>query len=248
MSFILAVVQETAGSSARQGYVEARRQQRRQLAKSVAFALAVPLFVAAAVFLLIKTEPGVEIALGLAAVCALAAWWTWPAPDAERWLRGASGEAATARVLAKLPDRRWVVRHDLSVPGSNANIDHLVIGPSGVWCIDTKTTRAEVKAGWLSVRLGGRRLDTRPVRWEAKVVAERLRVPVRPLIVVHGRGLRRRGGRSGRVRVVGPVILLRVLRRGARRGQSHLTPDDVALLSTRSEQIFPSYTAQGQVG
>ena len=42
------------------------------------------------------------------------------------------------------------------------------------------------------MHFGARRLDTGPVKWEAQVVADRLGVAVRPLVVVHGRGLRRR--------------------------------------------------------
>src|SRR5947209_146921 len=76
--------------------------------------------------------------------------------------------------LERLPRRRWAVWHDLPVPGSRANIDHLVVGPTGVWVVDTKTTRAEVRSGWRSVRLGDRRLDVAPTRWEAEVVADRL--------------------------------------------------------------------------
>jgi len=31
-----------------------------------------------------------------------------------------------------------VVLHDRAIPGSRANIDHIGIGPTGVWVIDTK--------------------------------------------------------------------------------------------------------------
>jgi hypothetical protein len=155
-------------------------------------------------------------------------------PDAARWLRGAAGEASTARLLGRLPSRTWDVRHDLRVPGSRANIDHLVIGPSGVWVIDSKATRARVRARWRTVRLGDHRLDTRPVRWEAQVVADRLGVPARPLIVVHGEGLPRRGGRSDGVWVV-PVagLLPRV-----RRGHQELDRWEVRDLAERSSSIF----------
>jgi hypothetical protein len=67
-------------------------------------------------------------------------------------------------------------------------------------------------------------------------VAERLAVPVRPLIVVHGRGLRRRGRRCGGVRVVPANGLLRRLERGHRR----LYPAEIADLGDRVETIFGS--------
>lgn len=201
-----------AGLSARQGYVDAVRSRRRRLA--LCGGLAVAALGIAAVAAVGHT--GMEVYLVAAGVL-LSAWLLRPLADPERWLRGAAGEEATARILARLPARTWTVQHDLPIPGSRANVDHLVVGPTGAWCIDTKTTRAEVRAGWRRVRFGERRLDAGPVRWEAKVMADRLGVPVRPLIVVHGHGLRRRGGHSGRVRVVPPARLLRTIRRGRHR-------------------------------
>jgi Nuclease-related domain len=40
--------------------------------------------------------------------------------------------------LAALERQGWAVLHDLAVPRSRANIDHLVIGPGGVFVIDSK--------------------------------------------------------------------------------------------------------------
>jgi hypothetical protein len=38
-----------------------------------------------------------------------------------------------------------VVLHDLAIPGSRANIDHLVIGPGGVFVIDSKQYRGRLR-------------------------------------------------------------------------------------------------------
>jgi hypothetical protein len=222
-----------AGRSAREEY-RAARTARRHRAIVVSGLLGVA---AAAGYAAVA---GITMAAAASVVCLVclvsmaAAWRRRPRGDPERWLRGAAGEEATARLLARLPVRRWVVRHDLRIPGSRANLDHLVIGPSGVWVVDTKTTRAEVRARWGTVRFGGRRLDPDPTRWEAEMVADRLGVPVRALIAVHGRGLRRRGGRCGGVRVVPAARLTRRLRRGRPR----LAPADVAELARRAERAF----------
>jgi hypothetical protein len=37
------------------------------------------------------------------------------------------------------------VLHDLAVPGSRANIDHMVIGPGGVFVIDSKQYRGRLQ-------------------------------------------------------------------------------------------------------
>jgi Nuclease-related domain len=170
----------------------------------------------------------------LAALCVALAWLCRPRPDPGRWLRGAAGEAATAALLDRLSARRWAVWHDLAIPGSRANVDHLVIGPTGVWVIDSKTTRARVRCGWRHVRFGTQRLDSGRTRWEAQVVSDRLGVRVRPLIVVHGGGLRRRGGRSGRIRVVPASRLVRHLRRW----RSHLDRSERARLVDRVGEVF----------
>ena len=138
-----------------------------------------------------------------AAAMACAAVLARPRPDPERWLRGAAGEVATAELLDRLPPRDWVVFHDLAVPGSRANIDHLAIGRTGVWVIDTKTTRGRARRGLFGLRLGDRRVDTGPLMFEAQVVADRLGVDTRPVIAVHGdTGLPRRGVRCAGIRVV----------------------------------------------
>jgi hypothetical protein len=72
--------------------------------------------------------------------------------SAELWERGADGEAAVARALEALPDG-WIVLHDLPWPGrQRANLDHVVVGPTGVFVVDAKnwSGRIEVRDGVLS--------------------------------------------------------------------------------------------------
>jgi hypothetical protein len=57
---------------------------------------------------------------------------------AEQFEQGADGEAATAAVLAALPPG-WIALHDVRWPGRRlANVDHVLIGPTGVFVIDSK--------------------------------------------------------------------------------------------------------------
>ena len=77
--------------------------------------------------------------------------------EAERLLRaaalyerGAEGEEATAHVLAGLPAFEWRVFHDVRWPGRRfANIDHILIGPQGVFVVDSKAW-----AGYIDARSG----------------------------------------------------------------------------------------------
>jgi hypothetical protein len=114
---------------------------------------------------------------GLAAGAALA--WRLrfrPAADTLAWRRGAQGERRTARLLAPLERHGYQVFHDLGIPGSAANVDHLVVGPTGVFVIDSKRYRGHLyySAGrlWHGQRSLDRTLDT--LWWEATQVAETL--------------------------------------------------------------------------
>jgi hypothetical protein len=53
------------------------------------------------------------------------------------WYVGARGEIAVARVLATLP-AAWTVLHSLPVGTKESDIDHLLVGPAGVFTINTK--------------------------------------------------------------------------------------------------------------
>lgn len=202
------IVRGTPGASAFAAHRAALSRRRRVIGCALVLVIAA----VASVALVYGTAAGVS---ALVVGAAAAAWALTYGSDTDRWLRGAVGEQATARILQGLSARRWVVLHDLAVPGSRANIDHVVIGRTGVWVIDSKTTRSRVRPGWRRVYFGDRQLDADPVRWEAQVVADRLGAPTRPLIVVHGDLARR--ARAGRVRVVPAAQLLRSIRRGRRR-------------------------------
>jgi hypothetical protein len=59
--------------------------------------------------------------------------------SAELHERGADGEKRTEAVLSRLPPDQWTVLHDRRWPGRKvANIDHVVVGPPGVFVVDSK--------------------------------------------------------------------------------------------------------------
>jgi len=60
----------------------------------------------------------------------------WMPHPIQKWGDGAEAERDTARRLAHLPQGEWHVWHDLG--GKYGNVDHLVIGPAGVFALDTK--------------------------------------------------------------------------------------------------------------
>lgn len=60
----------------------------------------------------------------------------------DAWQRGAIGEERLAERLKELPDNLRVL-HDRRIPGTRANIDHIVVSPSGVWVIDAKRYKGQ---------------------------------------------------------------------------------------------------------
>jgi hypothetical protein len=113
--------------------------------------------------------------------------------EIDAWRRGAIGERRTARLLRPLERRGYVVLHDLAIPGSAANLDHVVIGPTGVWLVDSKRWRGHVLVDPMGLLWHGQRPvrgTLRTVWWEAQHVDRALAglappVRTRPVLAVH---------------------------------------------------------------
>ncbi|MEU8828130.1 nuclease-related domain-containing protein [Streptomyces sp. NPDC048636] len=71
------------------------------------------------------------------------------------WRKGLVGERRVGAELERLTSRGWRVLHSIPL-ARNVDIDHLLIGPGGVFCVNTKYHRgARVWVGDDSVRIGG---------------------------------------------------------------------------------------------
>jgi hypothetical protein len=109
--------------------------------------------------------------------------------DTRAWRDGARGERATARLLRRLDRHGHTVFHDVAIPGTPANADHVVIGPAGVVLVDSKRYTGRV---WQTPdgRVWHNQFPMdRPLRalcLEAAAISRALGVPVRPLVCVHG--------------------------------------------------------------
>ncbi|MGR0221341.1 nuclease-related domain-containing protein [Agromyces sp. ZXT2-6] len=113
--------------------------------------------------------------------------------DAEPWYLGALGELEVARRLAALGPN-WYVLHSVPVGAGSSDLDHVAIGPAGVFTINTKHHRGQhVWVGAKRILVGGQRTDhLRNARYEAKRTskllsgAARTLVDVTPIIAVVG--------------------------------------------------------------
>jgi hypothetical protein len=177
---------------------------------------------------------------GLAAVVAGWGLRFRPSPDGIAWRRGAEGERRTARLLGPLERHGWVVLHDLAVPSSRANLDHLVIGPGGVFVIDSKQYRGRLQLD-PSGRLWHGRYPLAPAlhaaSFEADQAAQVLPDPgvaVVPIVSVHGAQVP-----WGKVVVGGvPVVSARRLPSMLRELPAVLAPERVAALANQARVRF----------
>jgi hypothetical protein len=110
--------------------------------------------------------------------------------DERAWSKGAIGEKVAGLWLSRLPDG-WHVFHDVEVGEHDANIDHVVIGPGGVFAINAKNLRGKVVVTPRSLTLNGHRTDFLPVATHEARRASRLlsaalgrEILVRPIIAL----------------------------------------------------------------
>jgi hypothetical protein len=66
-------------------------------------------------------------------------------PLMERRDRGASAEEHVGSLLEQLPAPAWHVTHDASL--GRGNVDHILIGPAGVFTVETKSHPGPVRVG-----------------------------------------------------------------------------------------------------
>jgi hypothetical protein len=172
-------------------------------------------------------------------------------PEIEAWRQDAEAERSTARALDRLVRAGYTVLHDRSLADSAGNVDHLVIGPSGAWVIETdahqgpiRQNAAGVWAGkvplramlglvvWMGEEATAQLLGELPEGWQLEVqpvvAFARAEVPA-GLALVEGVLLLPASGVADYVLSAGVV----------------LRPIDVAMLVDVAERAFPAYEVSG---
>lgn len=142
--------------------------------------------------------------------------------DATPWYLGARGELEVAALLAKLPPG-WTVLHSLPVGTRDADIDHVVLGPGGVFTLNTKHHRGQEVwvAGRTFMVSGQAQPHIRNAQHEALVVADILAAagigcPVESVLAVVGAVSVKIRARPEGVQVIEAGELVRWLRKRPR--------------------------------
>ena len=185
---------------------------------------------------------------------AFAGWKLWRAWPKLRHLRqGIEGERAVGEFLGGLRSGGYRVFHD--IVGSSFNVDHVLVGPAGVFTIETKTWSkpsrgdARVVFDGQNLKADGRVPDRDPVA-QAEAQASWLRTLIRestgrtvdvfPVVVFPGWYVEQAAASRQRVWVLEPKALPAFLQHEPQR----LRHDDVQLIAFHLSRFIRS--TQGQ--
>ena len=140
------------------------------------------------------------------------------APDSVAWYLGAKGEIVVGEILSRLPPE-WHVFHALPIGTKGSDIDHLVLGPGGIFTINTKHHNG--KKIWIAEKTfmisGHKHPYIRNSEFEADRVTKLLRkrmpelAPARPVIALVSPGPVTVKKKPAEVRVMDAVNLRRWL-------------------------------------
>jgi Nuclease-related domain len=236
-----------AGSLSRPGRSARREYRRRRALKLVAWTRSLvwraPLVAAARLVVgVLATQARLPWAGLIGLVAAALVGWRLrfrPSEQTRTWQRGATGERRTAHLLDRLTREGFVVFHDLAMPSSKANVDHLAIGPTGVFVIDSKQWTGQIHQGaeglvWHNHYPLDRTLAT--VRWEAQAISRLLGTRAAALLCVHGAHVQ-----GGGLHAQGVAIVPASLLRSALGHNQVLSGADVELLAaTARMQLRPA--------
>jgi Nuclease-related domain len=126
-------------------------------------------------------------------------------PLVERRDRGAAGEEQVGSLLDEMSEHGWRVIHDASL--GRGNVDHILIGPAGVFTIETKSHPGPVRVA----RVHGATLSQ--AQAQRRAIERVTGLSVEPLVVFSRAWVDRPMARRKGVRVVPARMLVRYLDR-----------------------------------
>ena len=243
---------KTAGGSAQAEYerraarhAEDLRQRRPRI---LAFGAAMAIV---AIVVAVVTQPLYgAVVLMLDLILVMSALFTTP-NSITAWQIGADGEVRTGRLLETLEADGFRILHDRKIPGArSANIDHIVIGPPGIYVVETKSYKGSLQIRGNEVFVAGRRKNgwIDEVNGEAAAVRTALADEVlahgwtvTPIICVHRADLPWFRSEVKGVRIVSGKDLVDRLRKA----DPVLSPADIECLAAiAAARLRPAVMAQ----
>lgn len=175
--------------------------------------------------------------------------------EAKAWQAGAVGEGRTQRKLDLLKRYGFITLHDVLLePGKRWNLDHLVIGPAGIFFVDAKNWRGTITVRdgkvwrrWYAGSAQGTKTacmddEVAKVRGMATHASARLGTKVTPVICLAGAKSRHFEG----VQVVSGVVIVSVdqVAPWLRDAKKVLAPELIAMNAELGRRLFPPATVQ----
>ena len=155
-------------------------------------------------------------------------------PLVDRRDRGASAGEHVGSLLDELPREEWHVIHDASV--GHGNVDHILIGPAGVFTVETKSHPGPIRVG----RVHGATLSQ--AQAQRRSMEQVTGLQVEPLIVYSRAWVDRPLARRKGVRVVPARMLLGYLAKRPER----LAAADIEQARARVAEALREWTARGR--
>ncbi|MGO9320630.1 MAG: nuclease-related domain-containing protein [Solirubrobacteraceae bacterium] len=155
-------------------------------------------------------------------------------PLVERRDRGATGEEQVGGLLDQMSERGWCVIHDASL--GRGNVDHILIGPPGIFTIETKSHPGPVRVA----RVHGETWSQ--AQAQRRAIERVTGLEVEPLVVFSRAWVDRPMARRKGVRVVPARMLLRYLGRL----QARLSPEQVEHAHQLVAQALLEHHAHGR--
>lgn len=157
-------------------------------------------------------------------------------PLLERHDRGATGEEHVGALLEGLAERGWQVIHDASL--GRGNVDHILIGPAGVFTVETKSHPGPVRVA----RIHGATLTQ--AQAQRRAIEEAAGLDVEPLLVFSRAWVDRPLARRKGVRVVPARMLVgHLYKRPAR-----LSPEQISVARERVAEFLLERGAHPRAG
>jgi hypothetical protein len=142
-------------------------------------------------------------------------------PLVDRRDRGARGEEHVGALLDDLGERGWRVIHDATF--GHGNVDHIIVGPPGVFTLETKSHPGPIKVA----QLHGATINQ--ARAQSAALQRATGIEAQPLLVYSRAWVDRPGARRRGVRVVPARMLIGFLEKR----EVRLTAGDIEALRGR---------------
>jgi hypothetical protein len=170
-----------------------------------------------------------------------------PVPDIEALREGALAERTVARTLSRLRRHGFIVLHDRSIPGSEATIGQLLVGPCGVVVVASDPRKGIVRYVKSGAQVDGDTLKPAidrtaylgvEVKNQLVATLPAVKIPVYKVLVMAEASVLWSDGALDGVTIISIKDVVGYLRNK----KANLSPSDVKKVAAAAERLFPAFS------